>query len=87
MTNQKTYLEGIKSKCPYCNHINIGLITYQVYNSPSQKFVGDFIMSEIENELGFLDGYCICDSCNKKYLVIIGIEKNMLTKIVLVDKI
>ena len=83
MVNQKTYLKEIKNKCPYCEHINMDLITYQIYNSPAQKFIGSFIMSEIETELGVLDCFGYCDNCGKRYEKKIGIKNSRITNIVI----
>ena len=83
--NQKTYLK-IESKCPFCNFKNNNLITHQIYNEPNQKFVGSFIMSGIESDMGFLDCYNICDNCNKRYNVRVGVNKSILSSMVIVKK-
>lgn len=83
--NQKTYLK-IESKCPFCDFKNNNLITHQVFNEPNQKLEGDFIISGIESEMGFLNCYVICDSCNKRYNAKVGVNKSILISIVIVEK-
>ena len=86
MIGEKTYLKEIKSKCPHCNYMNSDLETYMIYNPPSQKFVGDFVMSEIENEMGFLNCFSVCSNCEKEYFMKVGIHKSILTSMVIVEK-
>lgn len=86
MVNQKTYLKGIKTKCPNCDYTNIGLETYMIYNLPNQKFVGDLILTEIERKIGLINCFVICDNCNKKYYTKVGINKSILTSMVIVEK-
>lgn len=83
---QRTYLEGIKTNCPDCNYTNIGLETYMIYNPPNQKFTDDFVMSEIENEVGFLSCFTYCDNCGKRYNVKVGVKKSILSSVVIVER-
>lgn len=72
MVHQKTYLKLI-TKCPYCNWKNSDLVTYQIYNPPNQKFIDDFVITNVE-KVGFIKGFRNCDKCNKKYFVKIGVK-------------
>lgn len=86
MVNQRTYLEDIKARCPHCGYTNIGLETYMIYNPPNQKFTDDFVMSEIENEIDFLNCFTYCDNCGKRYNAKIGVKKSILSSVVIVEK-
>ena len=79
---QKVYLK-LHSKCPHCNHTNMDLITYQIYNPPNQKLVGDFVLTEIETEIGLINGFTICDECDKRYEKKIGIKNSQISGIVI----
>lgn len=80
---QKTYLHQIKHKCPFCNALNYTLETRQIYNEPNQKFIGDFVMTKIETEIGFISCFGICSNCNKRYNKKIGIKNNRISGVVI----
>lgn len=82
----KTYLEDIKARCPHCGYTNIGLETHMIYNPPNQKFKGDLVLTEIESPIGLIKCFTICDKCNKKYYMKVGIHKSILTSVVIVEK-
>ena len=82
MLGQKTYLK-LNSKCKFCNHMNNDLETYSIWNPPNQKFKDDFVMCEIENEIGFLNSFTICDNCGKRYDKRIGIRDSKISGVVI----
>ena len=84
MLGEKSYLK-ISSKCPYCDYMNNTIETHMIYNIPHQKFEGDFVISEIEG-IGFINGFVICDSCEMRYKIKIGVKNSILTSMVMVEK-
>ena len=84
MLGEKSYLK-IPSKCPDCNYINDTIETHMIYNKPTLKFEGDFVISEIEG-IGFINGFVICDSCEMRYKIKIGVKNSILTSMVMVEK-
>ena len=82
--SQKTYLK-VASKCPHCNYTNNTIETHMIYNEPTLKFEGDFVISKIEG-IGFIDGSIICDNCNNEYKIQIGVKNSILSSMVIVEK-
>lgn len=76
----------IESKCPNCKTINKSLYTYQILNEPNIMFDGDFVMTFINNSMGFIRANNICIECDKKYYMKVGVKNSKLTSIVIVEK-
>jgi len=83
MINQKIYIHEIRHRCPFCNKINYVLITHQIYNPPSIKLPSDYVITEIENEIGLIDCFTFCDECGKRYDKKIGIKNSRIENIVI----
>jgi len=72
----------IPHTCPKCNGIHDTLITYQLTDSSSIFFVGDFVTNPNSNKtLSFIVAHGFCNEI--RYEVKVGINNDTLTDIII----
>ena len=74
----------IPHTCPICNKIHDTLITYQLVDSSSIFFAGDFVTNpNSDKALSFIPAHGFCNET--RYEVKVGINKDTLTDMVICD--
>lgn len=75
----------IQHRCPLCNKIHDTLITYQLLDSSSIFFLGDFVINPNSNKtLSFFMAHGFCDET--RYEVKVGINNDKLTDIIIPEE-
>jgi len=77
---------NINHRCPYCNAENHLLKCYTVSDESSFIDVGDYILNNLDTDIGFVTAEGYCNYCSKSYICKVGVMKSRLTDIVIMEK-